>query len=65
MVYGPVVLVQKAPSGLPEKAAANSTRVSLGGESLTFSIPGQPVGDFVPFYKVAAGEPYDMYFDVS
>jgi DUF1680 family protein len=63
MLYGPVVLVQKTQPILPGKAVA-STRVSRGGESLTFSISGQPVGDFVPFYKVAAGEPYNMYFDV-
>jgi DUF1680 family protein len=65
MVYGPVVLVQKTQPILPKKAATNSTRVSSGDESLTFSIPGQPVGDFVPFYKVAAGEPYNMYFDAA
>ncbi|MGA8149604.1 MAG: hypothetical protein WB952_01405 [Terriglobales bacterium] len=34
------------------------------GNTLTFSAPGQPVGDFVPFYKVGAGVPYNMYFDL-
>jgi uncharacterized protein len=64
IVYGPVVLVQKAQPTLPDAAVANARRVSRGDKSLTFSIPGQPVGDFVPFYQVAAGEPYNMYFDV-
>lgn len=65
LVYGPVVLVQKTQPVLPGKGVANSARLSRGDESLAFSIPGQPAGDFVPFYKVAAGEPYNMYFDLA
>jgi len=64
IVSGPVVLVQRAQPILPDGAVTNAIRASRGDKSLTFSIPGQAVGDFVPFYRVAAGEPYNMYFDV-
>jgi DUF1680 family protein len=64
MVYGPVVLVQKAQPFLPAQAAVNSSQAWHSDKPLTFSIPGQTVGEFVPFYKVAAGEPYNMYFDL-
>lgn len=64
LVYGPVVLVQKLDAVLPETASGLLTRMQRGDTSLTFSAPGQPVGDFVPFYKVGAGMPYNMYFDL-
>jgi hypothetical protein len=34
-------------------------------QTLTFSAPGQPSGEFVPFYAVGAGIPYNMYFDLK
>jgi DUF1680 family protein len=63
LVYGPVVLVQKLESVLPASTGEILTRMPRGN-GLTFSAPGQPVGDFVPFYKVGAGVPYNMYFDL-
>ncbi len=35
------------------------------GPGLEFAAPGQPEGAFLPFYKVGAGMPYDMYFDLA
>jgi DUF1680 family protein len=65
LVYGPVVLVQKLESVLPDISGENSNGMRRrGGNALTFSAPGQPIGDFVPFYKVGAGVPYNMYFDL-
>jgi DUF1680 family protein len=64
LVYGPVVLVQKLESVLPDISGENSTGMRRRDSALTFSAPGQPVGDFVPFYKVGAGVPYNMYFDL-
>ena len=63
LVYGPVVLVQKLESVLPASTGEILARMPRGN-GLTFSAPGQPVGDFVPFYKVGAGVPYNMYFDL-
>ncbi|MHB8218133.1 MAG: beta-L-arabinofuranosidase domain-containing protein [Candidatus Sulfotelmatobacter sp.] len=63
LVYGPVVLVQKLESVLPVSTGEILARRPRGN-GLTFSAHGQPVGDFVPFYKVGAGVPYNMYFDL-
>jgi len=65
LVYGPVVLVQKFELVLPEKADNVSTRISDGEGSLTFSVPRQPAGNFVPFYSIGANVPYNMYFDLG
>jgi uncharacterized protein len=64
MVYGPVVLVQKLDTALPAHSGQRLARVSPG-DSLTFSAPAQRPGEFVPFYRVGAGVPYNMYFDLE
>jgi uncharacterized protein len=62
-VYGPVVLVQKLDSIM--MPSREILKRMPDHQTLTFSAPGQPSGEFVPFYAVGAGIPYNMYFDLK
>jgi hypothetical protein len=45
---------------------ANFSRWKIqDGEPLTFDVGDQAMSRFVPFYRVARGQPYVMYFDLE
>lgn len=64
LVYGPVVLVQKLESTLSQKTGGISLPAKQGSEGLSFSGGPKYTGEFVPFYALGAGTPYNMYFDL-
>ncbi len=65
LTYGPVVLVRPHESKLSAPATHISRCMYRAGEALQFRATNQPTGLFVPFYKVGAGSPYGMYFDLQ
>jgi DUF1680 family protein len=65
VTYGPLVLVRREQPVLSGNPADLSQWISRRGPALEFDAPGQLHGEFVPFHKVGAGEPYNMYFDLT
>jgi DUF1680 family protein len=65
VMYGPVVLVRDQNPILAPKGNDISDWLTARGPGLEFSGVGQPHGAFLPFYKVGAGTPYNMYFDLQ
>jgi len=63
VTFGPVVLVRDATPRLALQRGP--TEWMVGRPGLEFTAPGQPEGVFMPFYKVGANVPYDMYFDLQ
>ena len=63
VTFGPVVLVRDATPRLALQGGP--TEWMVGRPGLEFAAPGQPEGVFMPFYKVGANMPYDMYFDLQ
>jgi hypothetical protein len=64
VTYGPVVLVRHESPALTPGSGDLRNWITGGGNSLEFTAAGQPHGSLVPFYKVDAGTPYNMYFDI-
>lgn len=65
VMYGPVVLVRDQTPILISKNASASDWISQNGKPLVFEAEGQPLGDFVPFYRMREGVAYNMYFDLE
>jgi hypothetical protein len=63
VTFGPLVLVRDATPRLALQGGP--TEWMVGRPGLEFAAPGQPEGLFMPFYKVGANMPYDMYFDLQ
>ena len=59
------VLVRDSRPRLALKGGPTDWLQSTGRPGLEFAAPGQPEGLFMPFYKVGADMPYDMYFDLE
>ena len=62
--YGPVVLVRQHSTKL-EGEGPLAARLQRPGKQLEFVPRVAQYGIFVPYYEVAEGEPYDMYFEVD
>lgn len=65
VTYGPVVLVRDESPRLTPSGASPSDWIASSGKGLEFSAGAQPQGSFRPFYRVGAGVPYEMYFDLT
>lgn len=65
VTYGPVVLVRDESPRLTPSGASPSDWIASSGKGLEFSAGAQPQGGFRPFYRVGAGVPYGMYFDLT
>jgi DUF1680 family protein len=63
VTFGPVVLVRDETPRLALRGGP--TEWMVGRPGLEFAAPGQPEGVFMPFYKVGANMPYNMYFDLE
>jgi len=63
VVVGPVVLVREIESSLPVTERDPSKWLSSRG-ALEYRASSQ-FGSFVPFYRIGAGTPYGMYFDLE
>jgi DUF1680 family protein len=63
--YGPVVLVQEANPLLDISPNDPSEAVIPEGPPLEFRVAKQRKGKLLPFYGVAHGVPYNMYFDLG
>jgi DUF1680 family protein len=63
VTFGPLVLVRDATPRLALQGGP--TEWMVGRPGLEFAAPGQPEGVFMPFYRVGANMPYDMYFDLQ
>jgi DUF1680 family protein len=62
ILYGPVVLVRAQRARLPgDKEVSDLLR--RGGPGLEFHATSTNVSRFTPFYKLAFGDLYEMYFD--
>jgi hypothetical protein len=64
VMYGPLVLVREQ-GATPSPSGDLSRWIERRGGALEFSGPPSPRETFVPFYKVGAGSPYEMYFDLA
>jgi uncharacterized protein len=65
VVYGPVVLVRNEEPRLVPSAGDPGSWIRPQGAALRFAAAGQPNGEFLPFYRIGAGQPYNMYFDLT
>ena len=65
LVYGPVVLVRDERPVLVPKGNDPSAWIAAAGQPLEFTALGEVPGTFLPFYRVGAGTPYNMYFDLK
>lgn len=63
VTYGPIVLVRNEEPTLAAPLEDPAAAIRRNGSGLEFSAPRQPEGTFVPFFRVGAGVPYNMYFD--
>jgi DUF1680 family protein len=59
---GPVVLVRQGQQ--PLNSDFSQWKVQ-DGEPLIFQVGDQATSRFVPFYRIARGQPYVMYFDLG
>jgi hypothetical protein len=51
---------------MPAPPAGDLSRwIERRGTGLEFTAPEASRGTFLPFYKVGAGTPYEMYFDLA
>jgi uncharacterized protein len=65
VTYGPLVLV-RTETPTPGPPAGDLARwIERRGSGLEFTGPAPERGTFVPFYKIGAGTPYQMYFDLA
>jgi hypothetical protein len=65
VTYGPIVLV-RPDRPMPAPPAGDLSRwIERRGTGLEFTAPEASRGTFLPFYKVGAGTPYEMYFDLA
>lgn len=62
VLYGPVVLVRTEPARLPAQKEAPDL-LTRKGAGLEFYASATGVNRFTPFYKMAFGDLYEMYFD--
>jgi DUF1680 family protein len=64
-VYGPVVLVREESPVLTPKGNDPSAWIAAAGQLLEFTALGEVPGTFLPFYRMGAGTPYNMYFNLK
>jgi len=62
VMYGPVVLVQEQTPTLSKPDS--EIEIKPAGEPLSFVVSRAKALNMLPFYRVAFGTPYSMYFDL-
>jgi hypothetical protein len=62
VLYGPVVLVRTERARLPAEKDV-SDLLTRSGSGLDFHAASTHSSRFTPFYKLAFGDLYEMYFD--
>jgi len=63
--YGPVVLVRTEESLEVPNRTELSRWITPASQSLEFHTLEESKGNLLPFYRVARGQPYRMYFDLK